>query len=164
MHLQLGELPFLVVSSPDMTKEFINLSIAQRPKLLASNIANYGGADIAVAFSPYGQYWTQMRNVCILELLSNKRVQSFSFIRVEEVGNLVQSIPCQSSTVPPLPIINLTERLYQLMSTITCRAAFGNKCSEQDVLVLISALREGTLLAGVSIWPICTLRRHFYTG
>ncbi|GMN52886.1 hypothetical protein TIFTF001_022037 [Ficus carica] len=65
-----------------MTKEFMNL--AQMPKLLASNFADYGGADIAFAFSPYGQYWRQMRKVCILELLSNKRVQSFSFIRVEE--------------------------------------------------------------------------------
>ncbi|KAJ7946412.1 Cytochrome P450 [Quillaja saponaria] len=81
MHLQLGEISAVVVSSPLMAKEVMkthDLAFASRPELLVTKITAYGGKDIA--FAPYGSYWREMRKLAILELLSVKRVQSFSFI------------------------------------------------------------------------------------
>lgn len=58
-----------------------------------------------MAFAPYGNYWRQLRKLCISELLSPKRVQSFRRIREEETDQLVLSISSTSG------LINLTEKL-----------------------------------------------------
>ena len=149
MHLQLGEVSALVVSSPSMAREFLkthDLSFAQRPQVLAGRVAAYN--DLDIAFSPYGEYWKQMKKVCVLELLSPKRVEYFSSIRHEEVCDLVESIRSSSSSSSSSQSpINLTETLLNLMSTITSRAAFGDKFKFDDEFDLISAVEEGSLLA-----------------
>jgi cytochrome P450 len=142
MHLQLGEVSTLVVSSPRMASEFMkthDLAFASRPLFLAAKIMTYGGSDIA--FSPYCDYWRQMRKVCVLELLSAKRVQSFSSLREEEVHNLIESI--HSSSGSP---INFSEHIFTLTTTIICRAAFGNKCKDRDEF--LSLVQEIISLAG----------------
>ncbi|KAF3633154.1 putative secretory carrier-associated membrane protein 4-like [Capsicum annuum] len=64
MHLQLGEIHAVVVSSPHMAKEFLkvhDLSFAARPELIASDIIFYHQKDIV--FAKYGDYWKQMRKM-----------------------------------------------------------------------------------------------------
>ncbi|KAM4077682.1 hypothetical protein ACJW30_12G157700 [Castanea mollissima] len=142
MHLQLGEISAIVVSSPRLAREVMqthDLAFAQRPEILAPKIISYGGSDIA--FSPYGDYWRQMRKVCMLELLSAKRVKSFSSLREEEISNLIESI--HSSSGSP---INFTEKICFLTSSIVCRTAFGTKCKDQDEFTLLT--RDSAALAG----------------
>ena len=134
MHLQLGKVSAVVVSSPKMAREVLkthDLSFAQRPVLLALKIVLYNCTDLV--FAPYGDYWRQMRKICILELLSSKRVLSFALIRANEVQNLVQSI--RSSAGLPF---DLTKKLFLLNCCITSRAAFGNQCKEHDEFLSIS--------------------------
>ncbi|KAK6778657.1 hypothetical protein RDI58_025375 [Solanum bulbocastanum] len=137
MHLQLGEISTIVVSSLDMAREVLqthDLAFASRPKLFALNIICYKSTDIA--FSPYGDYWRQMRKVCVLELLSTKNVRSFSSIRRDKASHLVQFI---RSSTPDEPI-NVTERILWYQSSITCKAAFGELLKDQEKFVGI--LRE----------------------
>ncbi|XP_070012842.1 premnaspirodiene oxygenase-like [Nicotiana sylvestris] len=128
MHLQLGEMPIVVVTSREMAKEVLkthDLAFASRPKLVAVEIGCYNGTDIA--FSPYGDYWRQMRKICVLELLSAKNVRSFSSIRRDEVCHLIEFI--RSSPGEP---VNVTKRIYLLTSSIILRSAFGKVIKEQD--------------------------------
>lgn len=93
MHLQLGEISTIVISSPQLAKAITkthDLTFANRPTLLAMDVVFYKCTDIA--FSPYGEYWRQMRRICVLELLSMKMVKSFSSIRQEKLSRLVLSI------------------------------------------------------------------------
>ncbi|KAF3451859.1 hypothetical protein FNV43_RR07955 [Rhamnella rubrinervis] len=141
MHLQLGEVSAVIVSSPRKAREITkthDLSFAHRPQILVSEFLNYGGTGIA--FSPYGEYWRQMRKVCTVELLSTKRVRSFSSIREEEVWKLVVSILSSAG------LINLTEKVFSLTSSITCRVAFANKFRDRDAFV--SLVEEAISLAG----------------
>ncbi|XP_024930844.3 desmethyl-deoxy-podophyllotoxin synthase-like [Ziziphus jujuba] len=141
MHLQLGQVSQVIITSPRMAREIMkthDLCFAQRPQLVATQVLTFGGSDIA--FAPYGDYWRQIRKVCVKELLSVKRVQSFSSIREDEVWNLIQTI--RSSAGP----INFTEKLFSLASSITCRTAFGNKRQNQDEF--ISLAEEGISLTG----------------
>lgn len=141
MHLQLGEISTIVVSSPEIAKEVLvtqGITFAQRPYLEAAGIVTYDCKDIAMA--PYGDYWRQVRKICTVELLTTKRVQSFQSIREEEVSALVNSI----SSNEGLPI-NLSNKIFSMTYGITSRAAFGNKCKDLDAYA--SVAEEITKLA-----------------
>ncbi|XP_027343492.1 cytochrome P450 71D9-like [Abrus precatorius] len=142
MHLKLGEVSTIVVSSPEYAKEVLkthDLIFASRPPILASKIMSYD--SLGMAFAPYGDYWRQLRKICTLELLSSKRVQSFQPIREEELTNLIKRIASKEGSS-----INLTKEVYTTISTIISRTALGNKC--RDHKKFISAVREATEVAG----------------
>ncbi|KAJ9693761.1 hypothetical protein PVL29_009630 [Vitis rotundifolia] len=141
MHLQLGQVSMLVVSSPEIAKEVMkthDINFAQRPHLLATRIATYDSTD--VAFSPYGDYWRQLRKICVIELLSAKRVKSFQVIRKEEISKLIRIIN-SSSRFP----INLRDRISAFTYSVISRAALGKECKDHDPLT--TALGEITRLA-----------------
>ncbi|WMV07210.1 hypothetical protein MTR67_000595 [Solanum verrucosum] len=149
MHLQLGEVSLVVVTSPDMAKQVLkthDLAFASRPQLLAAEILFYNGTDIV--FSPYGDYWRQMRKICLLELLSAKNVKSFNSIRQDEVLRMIDFF--RSSTGET---VNATKKFYQFSSSMTCRATFGKVLKEQDELILLvkkaSRLMEGFDVADI---------------
>ncbi|KAK7262085.1 hypothetical protein RJT34_29645 [Clitoria ternatea] len=144
MHLQLGEISAVVVSSPDMAKEIMkthDLNFVQRPQLLCPKILAYDSTDIA--FAPYGDYWRQMRKICTVELLSPKRVQSFTFIREDEVAKLIKSVLLSASTASSF---NVSKSVFSLVSTFVSRAAFGKKSEHEDAL--LSLLKKGVELTG----------------
>ncbi|KAK2998131.1 hypothetical protein RJ639_025507, partial [Escallonia herrerae] len=142
MHLKLGEVTSIVISTPEVAEEVLKkheLSFAQRPKLVAVDTAGYGYSGIF--FSPYGDYWRQLRKIVTLELLSTKQVRLFWSVRVEETWNLVESISSSSGHA-----INLTEELSHFTNSIISRAAVGKKC--KDVDEFIAVVREGSKLCG----------------
>ncbi|KAF3455604.1 hypothetical protein FNV43_RR00238 [Rhamnella rubrinervis] len=146
MHLQLGEVSNIIVSSPEMAKEVMKIHdavFASRPTLLAVKIITYDCKG--VSFSPCGSYWRQLRKICAMELLSSKRVKSFRSIREEEVSNLVETI-YHSSDVEASVAINLSEKIYSLNYGITSRTAFGKKSREQEAYIEIS--KQISKLAG----------------
>lgn len=131
LHLQLGEVSAVVISSPQAAKEVLKVqdpACAGRPESIGSKIMWYDYSDIA--FSPYNEYWRQMRKICILELLSAKNVKSFGSIRQDEASRLVKSLRSSSGES-----VNLTEKIFTFMSSITCRAAFGKVVRERDTLI-----------------------------
>ncbi|PHT43204.1 Cytochrome 71D7 [Capsicum baccatum] len=134
MYLQLGEVPTVVVSSSLMAKQILkthDLVFASRPETMMGKIICYNCKDIA--FSPYGEYWRNMRKLTVLELLSAKMVKSFSPIRQDELSNLLASIQSMDLDSP----INLVEKLLWFMNASTCRSAFGNVCKDQRELITL---------------------------
>uniref|UniRef100_A0A7N2M8Q0 Cytochrome P450 n=2 Tax=Quercus lobata TaxID=97700 RepID=A0A7N2M8Q0_QUELO len=141
MHLQLGEVSNIIVSSPEMAKEVMkthDIIFASRPYLLAAKILSYDTKGIA--FSPYGSYWREIRKMCMVELLSVKRVESFRSIREVEVSNLIKMISANEGSP-----INLSEKFFQLAYGITSRAALGKTAKDHEAF--ISIVNEGTKLA-----------------
>ncbi|KAL5814915.1 hypothetical protein ACOSQ4_025556 [Xanthoceras sorbifolium] len=124
-YLQLGEIPTVVVSSARMAKEVMkthDLALSNRPQIFSAKHLFYNCTDIV--FSPYGDYWRHIRKICILELLSVKRVQSFSFVREEEVARLVGRLAEHYPNTA-----NLTRMLGLYANDILCRVAFGRDFS-----------------------------------
>ncbi|XP_026444276.1 cytochrome P450 71A9-like [Papaver somniferum] len=132
MFLKLGSIPTLVVSSADMAKEILtkhDLVCSNRPMFYAPRKLSYGCSDIT--FSPYGDYFREVKKMAVSELLSAKKVLSCRAVREEEVAlafNLMRT--SSSSSVP----INLSEILLCLINNVVCRVAFGIKYvdDEQD--------------------------------
>ncbi|KAK9204067.1 hypothetical protein WN943_014324 [Citrus x changshan-huyou] len=56
-----------------------DIVISNRPKTTPANILLYECQGIG--FSNYGEYWRQVRKICVLQLLSVRRVQSFQHVR-----------------------------------------------------------------------------------
>ncbi|KAI3882905.1 hypothetical protein MKX03_012944, partial [Papaver bracteatum] len=127
MFLRLGQSPTLVVSSVEMAKEILknqDLVFANRSSITAGNALLYGSTDISLA--PYGEYWRQVKKICILELLNPKRVQSFKHVRVEEVGVLIGKIATTcSSREAGAQVVNLTELLLTFTNNVVSRCALG---------------------------------------
>lgn len=123
--LQLGQVPTVVVSSAKMAKEVMkthDLALSSRPQIFSAKHLFYDCTDIV--FSPYGAYWRHIRKICILELLSTKRVQSFSFVREEEVARLVHRV---AENYPNKT--DLTKILGLYSNDVLCRVAFGKDFS-----------------------------------
>ncbi|CAN1252591.1 Premnaspirodiene oxygenase [Linum perenne] len=122
MRLQLGELTTLVVSTAEAAK--------------APNIMFYGCKD--VAFAPYGEHWRQMRKICIVELLSARRVSSFSSIRMEEVSRLVADISRECGSTPEG--VDMRRMLALLSSNVTSRSVVGStagKAQREEFVALM---------------------------
>ncbi|CAN6727079.1 unnamed protein product [Malus baccata var. baccata] len=123
MLLHLGRVPTLVISSAEAAKDALktnDLHCCSRPSSAGARRLTYNYLDMA--FSPYGDYWREIRKICVLELFSVKRVQSYRSIREEEVDEMVHSISASSSSGAP---VDLTEKLFALTASIIFRIAYG---------------------------------------
>ncbi|KAG8375472.1 hypothetical protein BUALT_Bualt10G0103400 [Buddleja alternifolia] len=142
LHLQLGEISMVVVSSRETAKEVLKVqdpACADRPESIGSKIMWYDAKDMV--FSPYNEFWRQLRKICILELLSAKNVKSFGSIRQDEVSRLIKSVRSSSGEA-----VNLTEKIFGFTSSITCRAAFGKVMRDRDTV--ITMLKNAVSVAG----------------
>ena len=129
MFLNFGQTPTLVVSSADMAREMSkthDVAFSNRSKTTAADALFYGCTD--VGFSPNGEYWRQARKICVLELLSLKRVQSFQYIMEEEIEALMKKIreSCRKGGAS----VNLSEMLMATSNNIISRCLLGQKFEE----------------------------------
>ncbi|XVF49787.1 hypothetical protein PTKIN_Ptkin04bG0043300 [Pterospermum kingtungense] len=110
----------------DITKNHDTV-FSSRPSTTAGNILLYGCTDIG--FAPYGEYWRQVRKISVHELFSIGRVQSFQFVREEEVGHVINKIHNASAKGES---IDLTEMIMAVFNNIISRCAFSRKFEEED--------------------------------
>ncbi|PSS31281.1 Cytochrome P450 83B1 like [Actinidia chinensis var. chinensis] len=131
MSLRLGFVQTLVVSSAKMAKEVMkthDLEFASRPSLLGQQKLSYNGLDLV--FAPYNDYWREMRKICVLHLFSPKRVCSFRSIREDEVFQMIGKINKLLASSDKV-LVNLSETVMALTSTIICRVAFGKRYEDE---------------------------------
>ncbi|XP_027341851.1 cytochrome P450 71D9-like [Abrus precatorius] len=160
MHIKLGGLSTIVVSSPEMAKEIMkthDIIFANRPYLLAADVLSYGSKGMS--FSPLGSYWRQMRKICTFELLTPKRVESFQSIRQEEASNLVKEICLNEGSS-----INLTKMISSFSYGFTSRVAFGGKSEYQqdfisvmkDVVKVVAGFSIADLYPSIEVLQVLT--------
>ncbi|KAM3357122.1 hypothetical protein P3S68_023836 [Capsicum galapagoense] len=95
--LNLGSSPIVVISSAKLAKEVMktqDLVFCSRPSTFCQQKLSYNSHDIV--FSPYNDYWREIRKLCVLDLFSLKKVQSFSPIREDEVSRMIKKISQQA--------------------------------------------------------------------
>ncbi|KAH6809410.1 hypothetical protein C2S51_027193 [Perilla frutescens var. frutescens] len=150
MLLHFGNVAVVVATSAAAAREIMknqDLIFSNRPKISIPDRLLYGSRD--VAFSQYGDYWRQMRSICVLQLLSSKRVQSFRRIREEETSLMVEKIELlgRSSTV-----VNLSDELMGMTNDVICRVALGRKYSGEggEENKFNKLLKESVELLGAS--------------
>lgn len=128
MLIHLGPTPFLVVSSVKGARDVMkthDVVFANRPNTQTIEKLLYDCKDVGAA--QYGEYWRQMKSICVLQLLSNKRVRSFRSVREEETALLMENITKSSSPLMGNSSVNLTELFVTFTKDVICRVAFGRK-------------------------------------
>ncbi|PIA58217.1 hypothetical protein AQUCO_00500273v1 [Aquilegia coerulea] len=147
MYLKLGEVSTVVISSPGVAEQILkthDLKFFDRQQNLVLKVVTYGHNDVIMA--PYGNYWRQLRKICVLEILSAKKVQSFWSLMEEEVSKLVRRISLVAGSQ-----INLSEKIFTLTNDITARATFGKTCKDKEAFLSvtddIASLAAGTSIA-----------------
>ncbi|XP_066308134.1 cytochrome P450 71A3-like isoform X2 [Miscanthus floridulus] len=127
--LRLGRVPTVVVSSAAAAEEVMrarDLAFASRPRSAMAERLLYGRD---VAFAPYGEYWRQARRVCVVHLLSSRRVGSFSFCRIreQEATVLAARVAARASAGAGGAAVDLSELLTEYANAVVSRAAFGDE-------------------------------------
>ncbi|MFS7972282.1 putative cytochrome P450 [Helianthus anomalus] len=139
--LRFGFIPAIVVSSASLAKEVMktqDLIFCSRPSLVGQQKLSYHGLE--VIFSPYNDYWKEMRKIFMLHLLGPKRVQSFRHIREDEVTTAMKKIHELALSSKE---VNLSEMMKSVASTITMRVGFGKRYQEgHDRTEVIHRLTE----------------------
>ncbi|VAI23059.1 unnamed protein product [Triticum turgidum subsp. durum] len=169
MLLRFGAVPTLVVSSAKAAREVLkthDAAFASRHMTPMLAVFTRGGQD--VLFSPYGDLWRQLRRVCVLELLSARRVQSFRHIREEEAGGLLRSVAdeCARSRSDNGAVVEIGERLARVVNDVVVRSAVGSRCARREEF-LHDLDETARLTAGNSLsdlFPSSALARWIGSG
>jgi cytochrome P450 len=154
MMLRLGEVPTLVVSSPEAAQAITkthDITFADRHLNATIAALIFDGTDIV--FGSYGDRWRQLRKISVLELLSVVRVQSFRRIREEEVARFVRSIAASAGTgAAP---VNLTKMISQLINDTFVRESVGSRCKYQDEYLeaFDTGVRQTSVLTVADLFP-----------
>ncbi|CAI0375930.1 unnamed protein product [Linum tenue] len=159
MHLQLGQLQTIVVSSAEMAKQVMkthDLTFSSRPFNLAISTI-FHNLDLVLA--PYGEYWRQLKKLCVLELLSAKRVASFLPIREQEVARLIADICGKQGTAT-----NVSRMIHSLTYRTISRSAFGKLYAVEssfvpvamDILTVGSGFRVHDVFPSFKFLPLIT--------
>ncbi|XP_057781281.1 6,7,8-trihydroxycoumarin synthase-like [Salvia miltiorrhiza] len=131
IHMKLGSLPLIIVSSPKLAKEVLqtqDLSFCSRPKSFAMQKLSYQYSEII--FSPYSDNWREMRKFTTIHLFSTKKVQSFRPIREDEISLMIAKI---SESASSHQVVNLSEMATALSCSLICRIAFGKRYNNHEM-------------------------------
>ncbi|KAG5629532.1 hypothetical protein H5410_001249 [Solanum commersonii] len=115
MFMKLGFSQLVVISSSRIAKEVLkthDFAFSSRPSYLVQRKLSYNGLD--VAFSPYNNYWREMKKICTLHLFSPKKVQSFRPIREDEVSRMINRVTELASSSK---LVNLSEICHLYRAT-----------------------------------------------
>ncbi|KNA26126.1 hypothetical protein SOVF_000430 [Spinacia oleracea] len=128
MMLKFGSVPVLVGSSVKMAKLFLkthDVVFAGRPKTSAGKYTTYNYSDIT--WSQYGPYWRQARKMCLMELFSVKRLESYEYIRIEELNSVLKGL-FNTNGEP----IMLKDHLSTLSLNVISRMVLGKRYLDKN--------------------------------
>ncbi|KAL8117306.1 trimethyltridecatetraene synthase-like [Apium graveolens] len=142
MHLKFGSRPVVVASSAEMAKQFLKTYdhiFASRPATAAGKYTTYNNNNML--WAPYGTHFQQARKIYLTQIFNSKRLDSFQYIRVEEMKALIARLYASSGEKVLLR--------HQLLQTTLCsisRIALGKKFfsaeGSENGIVTVKEFRE----------------------
>ncbi|MBA0693420.1 hypothetical protein Goari_003794 [Gossypium aridum] len=160
--IRLGVHPALVVSSREVAKEIFttnDMAVSSRSKMAAAEHMGYNYAMFG--FSPYGQYWREMRKITMLEVLSNHRIDQLKKVFVSEIEGSIKDLykfwVKEKDGESGLAAVEMKKRFLDLTLNVILRTVAGKRYSgvgkeeQQVVLRYRKALRDFFYLSGIFV-------------
>jgi len=121
MKLFLGSVPCIVISSPEIAKEFLKTHetfFSNRLINYAIDYLSYGSQDFM--FAPYGEYWKFMKKICMSELLGGRTIDQFRPLRQQETVRFLRLLQQKGEAGEAVDVsgllLNLTNRIITRMT------------------------------------------------
>ncbi|TKW33355.1 hypothetical protein SEVIR_2G228700v4 [Setaria viridis] len=130
MQLRFGSMPVVVGSSAEMARFFLktnDAAFSDRPTLSIGKYTAYDSSDIM--WSQYGAYLRQARRICAMELFSARRLESFEYIRDEEVRGMLRDLRAASGTGR---VVRLRGYLQMMTLGVISRMVLGKKYIQEE--------------------------------
>ncbi|CAN0853976.1 Licodione synthase [Linum grandiflorum] len=130
MNIKLGSISAIVVSSPDLAREFLKtqeINFSMRATTIAIDYLTYN--NISFAFAPYGPYWKFIKKISTFELLGNRMLNQFRPIRTEELHSLLGLLSQKSQDRGK---VNLSQELLRFANNVICQMMLGMRASGTD--------------------------------
>lgn len=133
--LRLGKLPAVITSDPEILNEIMKVQdnvFCSRPQTICGQYLTYGLHDFIMA--PPGDHWRALRKICVMELLSNKRVESFAPQREEEAIEMLNAVSKTSNKGLEVDVKHKIEDFAMniLTDMILGKKYFGTHSADQD--------------------------------
>ena len=146
--LFLGSIPCVVVSSPEMAKEFLqthDISFSNRPKLSNGDYLTYGSVDLA--FSSYGPSWKFMKKLCMTKLLGLQTLEKFVPVMREERHLFLQTLLGKAEAGET---VDVKGEIMRLTNNLVTRILLRHRCSgnEDDASEVREFMKEIVQLTG----------------
>uniref|UniRef100_A0A0D3AP51 Cytochrome P450 n=1 Tax=Brassica oleracea var. oleracea TaxID=109376 RepID=A0A0D3AP51_BRAOL len=145
---ELGKVATVVLSSSETARQALkdhDLACCGRPRLAGPRDLSYNCLDIS--FSPFNDYWKDIRKLSVQELFSTKKIHSIQPIKDEEVKKLINSL---TESAPKKTPVNLNQKFLTLTTSVLCRVAFS--VSFEDTVLsnnkLYKLIREVYVMLG----------------
>uniref|UniRef100_A0ACD5V4Z1 Uncharacterized protein n=1 Tax=Avena sativa TaxID=4498 RepID=A0ACD5V4Z1_AVESA len=130
MYLQLGEIRVVVASTAEAAREILkthDANFATRPWNTTTRLLRADGEGLV--FARYGALWRQLRKLCVVELLSARRVRSFRRAREEEVRRLVDAV---ANSAASGVAVNISELITAAVAGSTMRSLVGDRFERRE--------------------------------
>ncbi|XP_073286537.1 labd-13Z-ene-9,15,16-triol synthase, chloroplastic-like [Primulina huaijiensis] len=135
--LWLGSKLCVVISSPSLIKEVVrdhDTIFANRDPPVAAIVAT-GGVDIV--WSPYGQYWRDMRKLFVREMLSNSNLEASYVHRKDEVRKVVKSLHMKTGSA-----VEISELIFVTELNVVFSMLWGGTMDKKIIDRIGSEFRE----------------------
>lgn len=152
--IYMGSRPTVLVSTAAMAEQVLkhnDKAFASRPFLTAGKTLGFDFKSIV--FAPFGNYYTRLRRIYTVELLSPKRVALSQVLRQIEVKHVMQSVLADYQAGGP---VNMTSKLQEMGIDNLVRMIFAKphmgatEClTREEMAVLKGVVKEAVNLAGV---------------
>ncbi|KAE9598870.1 hypothetical protein Lal_00022642 [Lupinus albus] len=130
MQIFLGSMPCVIVSNPEIAKEFLKThetSFSDRFVAEAVHYLSYGSKGFL--FAPYGKYWKFMKKLCVSELLGGRMLDQLLPVRKEETRNFMRFLKKKGESGE---VVDVGDELLILTNNIISRMTMSRTCSESD--------------------------------
>ncbi|XP_020222037.1 3,9-dihydroxypterocarpan 6A-monooxygenase [Cajanus cajan] len=130
MQLFLGSVPCVVVSSPEVAKEFLKTHEARfSNRFVSAAVHQLSYGSKGFLFAPYGTFWRFAKRICMSQLLGARTLGQLRHVREQETLRFLRVMKAKGEA---REAVDVGGELLTLTNNVITRMVLGRTCCESD--------------------------------
>ncbi|KAL2326952.1 hypothetical protein Fmac_020379 [Flemingia macrophylla] len=130
MELFLGSLRCVVVSSPEVAKEFLKTHEAMfSNRFVSAAVHRLSYGSKGFLFAPYGTFWRFAKKICMSQLLGARTLDMLRHVREQETLRFLRVLKAKGKSGET---VDVGGELLTLTNNVITRMVLGRTCGESD--------------------------------